>query len=218
MNTRVRTLVESRQSQEARLDGISSQIGKTMTARSAQTLQESTQKLIEQSSDDIKSAQSKLDSLIDSKIQLENDIMDEKLNNSGAKDIQTFEFVANEFNTDLDTVAKWFIFTIIFVFDPLAVALVMAYNMIVIDSTNKKNEISTDVEDESEDEISNDLDNEPEDEVEDDTTDDIIDEDVEYEYEDVYEEQPFQKVTNVITKDGIIRDSDGQVIAESKSK
>ena len=28
----------------------------------------------------------------------------------------------------------------------------------------------------------------------------------------------FKKVTNVITKDGIIRDSDGQVIAESKSK
>jgi hypothetical protein len=32
---------------------------------------------------------------------------------------------------ELDTVAKWFILIIIFVFDPLAVALVLAYNVMV---------------------------------------------------------------------------------------
>jgi hypothetical protein len=45
------------------------------------------------------------------------------------KDIRTFQFVADQFGTTLDTVAKWFIITIIFVFDPLAIALILAYNV-----------------------------------------------------------------------------------------
>jgi hypothetical protein len=54
----------------------------------------------------------------------------------GHKDIRTFEFVASLFNTDLDTVAKWFIFLIIFVFDPLAIALILAYNVVVYKPTD----------------------------------------------------------------------------------
>ena len=38
-------------------------------------------------------------------------------------------YLARIFNTEIDTVVKWFIFILIFVFDPLAVSLVIAANM-----------------------------------------------------------------------------------------
>ena len=38
-------------------------------------------------------------------------------------------YLARIFDTEIDTVVKWFIFILIFVFDPLAVALVVAANM-----------------------------------------------------------------------------------------
>jgi hypothetical protein len=37
-------------------------------------------------------------------------------------------YLARIFNTDIDTVVKFFIFILIFVFDPMAIALVLAYN------------------------------------------------------------------------------------------
>ena len=38
-------------------------------------------------------------------------------------------YLARVFDTEIDTVVKWFIFILIFVFDPLAVSLVIAANM-----------------------------------------------------------------------------------------
>ena len=131
-DVRIQTLNESRNSQEERLNEITSMIGKTMTARSAAQLQQDTQQLISDTAEDIKETQTKKDALFDKKMGYEEQILDLKLNNNDSKDIQTFKFIANEFNTDLDTVAKWFILLIIFVFDPLAVALVLAYNTIIM--------------------------------------------------------------------------------------
>ena len=42
-------------------------------------------------------------------------------------------YLARTFQTDIDTVVKFFIFILIFVFDPLAVMLVIAYNQALID-------------------------------------------------------------------------------------
>ena len=41
-------------------------------------------------------------------------------------------YLARTFGTDIDTVVKFFIFILIFVFDPLAVMLVIAYNQALI--------------------------------------------------------------------------------------
>ena len=41
-------------------------------------------------------------------------------------------YLARTFGTDIDTVVKFFIFILIFVFDPLAVMLVVAYNQVLI--------------------------------------------------------------------------------------
>jgi hypothetical protein len=43
--------------------------------------------------------------------------------------IGTFNYVASVLNVSLDTVAKWFILIIVFVFDPLSLSLIIAYNI-----------------------------------------------------------------------------------------
>ena len=40
-------------------------------------------------------------------------------------------YLARAFNTDIDTVVKFFILILIFVFDPMAISLILAYNKIV---------------------------------------------------------------------------------------
>lgn len=48
-----------------------------------------------------------------------------------ATDIGSFKFIAKSFNQEVDNVVKWFIIVIVLVFDPVAVALVLAYNIMV---------------------------------------------------------------------------------------
>ena len=45
-------------------------------------------------------------------------------------------YLARAFNTDIDTVVKFFIFILIFVFDPMAISLVIAYNVVVRKENN----------------------------------------------------------------------------------
>jgi hypothetical protein len=55
-------------------------------------------------------------------------------------------YLARAFGTDIDTVVKFFIFILIFVFDPMAVSLVIAYNRVLEDELKikpkKKKEIN----------------------------------------------------------------------------
>ena len=46
-------------------------------------------------------------------------------------------YLARTFETDIDTVVKFFIFILIFVFDPLAVMLVIAYNQALMNRTTR---------------------------------------------------------------------------------
>jgi hypothetical protein len=45
-------------------------------------------------------------------------------------DIGSFQFIADAIGTDVDTAVKYFILSLVFVFDPLAVALVLALNQL----------------------------------------------------------------------------------------
>ena len=55
-------------------------------------------------------------------------------------------YLARTFGTDIDTVVKFFIFILIFVFDPLAVMLVIAYNQALIDRKQDEPEIESIIE------------------------------------------------------------------------
>ena len=59
---------------------------------------------------------------------LDKQIVDIKIKSGSKKDLQTFKFVADEFNVDINKVVKWFIICLISVFDPLAICLLLAYN------------------------------------------------------------------------------------------
>ena len=47
-------------------------------------------------------------------------------------------YLARAFKTDIDTVVKFFIFILIFVFDPMAIALIIAYNRTLEDEDKKE--------------------------------------------------------------------------------
>ena len=57
------------------------------------------------------------------------------------KEVGGFRFVAEAFGLELNTVVKFFIFLIVIVFDPLAVALIIAFNGLISDKKRKQKEI-----------------------------------------------------------------------------
>ncbi len=59
------------------------------------------------------------------------------------KEVGGFRFVADAFGIELKNVVKFFIFIIVIVFDPLAVALIIAFNGLVAPKIRKKEEILT---------------------------------------------------------------------------
>lgn len=71
------------------------------------------------------------------KLTEENNKNFEEINKIKNANIQTerevggFRFVAEAFGVPLNTVVKWFIFLIVFVFDPLAIALIIAFNGLI---------------------------------------------------------------------------------------
>ena len=58
-------------------------------------------------------------------------------------EIGTFIYIARSFDLPLDTVVQWFVLIIVIVFDPLAIALILAYNSIVVKEERKKKLAST---------------------------------------------------------------------------
>jgi len=53
-------------------------------------------------------------------------------------DIGSFKFIARAFDADLDTVVTYFMFIIVIVFDPLAVTLVLSYNIALLNRQDEK--------------------------------------------------------------------------------
>jgi hypothetical protein len=72
----------------------------------------------------IQSAQQQLVVLESERIRLSGE-----LNNSGK--IGQFVYVARALNVPLDSIVKWFVLLLVFVFDPMAISLILAYNAIV---------------------------------------------------------------------------------------
>lgn len=65
-------------------------------------------------------------------------ISDAKLDTLKAKDIVTFKFVAEALGVDMTKAVKWFILAIISVFDPLAVSLILAFNVAIFKEPTEK--------------------------------------------------------------------------------
>lgn len=118
-----------RSSQEARLNEV---LNNVLIARNPIQLQNIQNQINDQIGDlnkQLENENEKLKSYSDKASKIDDSIFKLKMENSQKKDITTFKFVADQFNTTIQNVVKWFIVVLIVVFDPLAVILLLAYNI-----------------------------------------------------------------------------------------
>jgi hypothetical protein len=134
---RIQILNDVRKTQENRLSEMATNIFLTRNPIQLQQLQQQTIGLIDQSNSDIKSESDTILKIRDDIRLVDEKINQMKLGGINKKDIQTFKFLADSLNVSLDTVVKWFIVLLICVFDPLAIALILAYNISIEKSPNE---------------------------------------------------------------------------------
>jgi len=117
INARITTLNEARKSQEARLP--------SMSRRSAAPVYED----MARAAEEIKTLTTRIQELQTIQLEKDNQIIALSGEVAKVKDVGTFKFVAEQVNKPLDTIVVLFICVLIFVFDPLAVALILAFNI-----------------------------------------------------------------------------------------
>lgn len=134
-NDRIDILANQRTAQETRYDSLVAGENWVNARR--------TYELITSADEEIKSLNDEVSSRRDEVRVLNEEIYE--INQSAmnlSKDIGGFKFIAEAFNIPIEKVVKWFIIIIIFVFDPLAVSLVVAFN--ALDTQSKKTDETKD--------------------------------------------------------------------------
>ena len=87
---------------------------------------------VDKRDDQIGKLQDKIGALQDSVVKYNEKINEIKTNNIGVeREVGGFRFVAEAFGWELNTVVKFFIILIVCVFDPLAIALIIAFNGLI---------------------------------------------------------------------------------------
>lgn len=119
LNARINTLNEARKAQEKRLPNLSTKAAKPIYED------------IKRSSEEITTTRARVAQLTTELFQASQESINEKVEGSKEVDIGTLKYVAKAFGVDMDTIVKWFTLGIVLVFDPLAVALVLAYNSLI---------------------------------------------------------------------------------------
>lgn len=150
-NDRIKILTDTRKNQESNLSKALDQSTTTTVTKSGGFFSNDKQetvidkKSVELKNQSINSIQNNINSIELSIIDLNknnNNLMTEinnidnqtiELNKQIIKsDIGTYKFIAEAFNLKIETVVKYFILVIVVVFDPLAVCLLLAYNILVV--------------------------------------------------------------------------------------
>ena len=85
-------------------------------------------KQIQSASNSDEKLSSKLDVVNDSIFSLENKILEVKINSTVASELGPLKYLSRLTGQPMDKIINWFLLVIIFVFDPLAIALVIAAN------------------------------------------------------------------------------------------
>ena len=126
-NTRISTLTTLRSQQETRLDSLYNK-GWYNSAHK-------TEKLIKEANEDIKyleadidTLNTKINALNDSINTISLDVLDIQTSNEAASELGPLKYLAELLDKPMDIVINWLMLILIFVFDPLAIALVFAAN------------------------------------------------------------------------------------------
>lgn len=117
IKSRIDTLNSSRTAQEKRLPELNSKSSKLVYDD------------IQKSGEEIKNLTTRLQEIQGIKTQKDADITSLQIENNKIKDVNTFKYVAQIVNKPLDNIVIIFIMILIFVFDPLAVSLILAFNV-----------------------------------------------------------------------------------------
>jgi len=129
--SRIEALTKLRASQEARMSDVVTNEFLARNPIQLKQLQQQTIDLVTSTDKDLKEENTKIQSSIDDIAKIDDKVNVMKLGSADKKDVQTFKFVADALSMTLDQVARWFILMLIFVFDPLAICLILAYNVAV---------------------------------------------------------------------------------------
>ena len=130
---RIEFSTQLRESQEKRLTDLLKNDSITKNIVQLQEVQSQASELINRTENDITEQNKKIQTALDNIKVLDKDVFDIKLQSFQQKDILTFQFVAETFGTTISKVVKWLIMLLIFVFDPLAICMLLAYNTIIYD-------------------------------------------------------------------------------------
>ena len=136
---RIDALLKIRNDQENRMNEALSSPILSRNPTALRQVQEQNVSLIKSTDEDMKAEKATYNQFIKDAMEMDKKILEEKTTNNKTKDIITFKFVADAFGWELNSTVKWFIVIIIMVFDPLAVCLILAYNVILF--SDKKEEI-----------------------------------------------------------------------------
>lgn len=128
--SRISTLNEMRQLQESRMNESLTNAFLSRNPVQLKQLNDQTVEMIKTADANIGTEQATIQKTTEEISKIDAQVNEMRFASANKKDIRTFQFVADQFGTTLDKVAKWFILTIIFVFDPLAIALILAYNVV----------------------------------------------------------------------------------------
>jgi hypothetical protein len=126
-NQRQQTLSDMRNRQQTNADNLISQ---NKSASSIKSQMASAGKEIEQLDKDIKVLQDTITSKNTQISELDSKIVETSTNNSVANEIGPLKYIAKITGKSLDQVVNWFIIALMLVFDPLAIALVVAANFV----------------------------------------------------------------------------------------
>ena len=129
-NDRLNQLITLRTQQETRLDNL---VSKSTTGNN--TTIRSTQNALNQADKNVQELQKEISKLSEVRDSLNAIGISKKVEIETNSDIGTFVYIAKVMGTDLDTVVKWFTLVIVLVFDPLAIALVIAVNFLLKTNT-----------------------------------------------------------------------------------
>lgn len=124
---RIDQLTTLRTTQETRLDGAASN-GDRSRARSDIN---NASKEIQALNTEVDGINAKITPLMDSVNVYSNKLIESKAKSTGAAEIGPLKYLAQLTGQPMDKVVNWFILLLIFVFDPLAVALVIATNKVM---------------------------------------------------------------------------------------
>ena len=88
----------------------------------------------------LQEAKTNLNAVTDSIAQLDITILNAQINNESARELGPLQYIATLMDRPMDQIINWFMLLIIFVFDPLAIGMVVAANMAFAKSKPKNKE------------------------------------------------------------------------------